>query len=210
MDDQIVIVDVGAGNAGSLKNMLRKIGAQVEISSSPSIIEAADKLILPGVGAFGHVMNNLSTQGLIPALNNAVLEMQKPVLGVCLGMQLLGKRSEEGSCEGLGWIEARTVKLNFSAEENTRKIPHMGWNALTPIKEHPLLRGLDQSAMFYFVHSYHVHCVQQEDIIAKTEYGIDFTSVIARGNIMGVQFHPEKSLRYGMKLLENFWRGDFA
>jgi len=205
----IVIVDYGLGNIGSIVNMFKKAGVAATISSDPAVIEKADKLILPGVGAFDAGMKNLETRGLIPLLNFRVLEQQTPILGVCLGMQLLCKWSEEGQLPGLGWLDAEVVRFKFDSNSGDLKIPHMGWNTLTAHTPHPLFADLEAENRFYFVHSYHVVCADQSNVLAQTNYGFDFTAAVVKDNIMGVQFHPEKSHKFGMRLLKNFadWTG---
>lgn len=200
----IVIIDYGLGNLGSMANMLKKIGAAAVVSSDPMDIKKADKLILPGVGSFDAGMENLESRGLISVLNKRVLEDKVPILGVCLGMQLLGKRSEEGQLPGLGWLDAETIRFHFQDINANLKIPHMGWNQLIDNHTHPLFAGLEEVNRFYFVHSYHVVCANLDNVLARTSYGVDFTSAIVKDNIMGVQFHPEKSHKFGMRLLNNF------
>lgn len=198
----IVVIDYGIGNIASVLNMFKKIGAKdVCVSSDNSIIEKADKLLLPGVGSFDAGMNNLEKSGLIPILNNKVLIEKTPILGICLGMQLLTQKSEEGIKPGLGWIDGETLKFNFN-NNNELKIPHMGWNYVNVKKENPLI-DINEKNRFYFVHSYYVKC-NEEQSIATTQYGFDFTCMVKKENIFGAQFHPEKSLRFGMKFLENF------
>ena len=199
----IVIIDYGMGNLGSIANMFRKIGAESVITSDPLIIGTAKKLILPGVGAFDSGMANLWQRNLINVLNKRVLLDNIPILGLCLGMQLLTQKSQEGKSPGLGWIEAETVKFGFNTKETGLKIPHMGWNNIQVCREHPLFAGLDKDSRFYHVHSYHVSC-SEPDVIARTSYGYSFVTAIARGNILGVQFHPEKSHKFGVRLLKNF------
>jgi imidazole glycerol-phosphate synthase subunit HisH len=200
----IVIVDYGMGNIGSILNMLKRVGAQAKISSAVEDIAAAGKLILPGVGAFDTGMQNLCASGLVEVLNDKVLTQQTPTLGICLGMQLLTRRSEEGKLPGLGWIDGETVRFRFDETQQDLKIPHMGWNTVTVRREDALFRGLDDDPRFYFVHSYHVVCANEDDVIGSTHRGYDFVSAVRRGNVMGTQFHPEKSHRFGMKLLQNF------
>lgn len=192
------------GNVGSIKSMLRRIGAPSLISGSIDDIQRARKLILPGVGAFDNGMKNISELGLLPVLNKQVLEKGTPILGICLGMQLLTEKSEEGGLPGLGWIEGRTVRFRFDARRKDLKIPHMGWNTVKVRKEGPLFAEMGDSPRFYFVHSYHVTCSRQEDVLGTTEHGYEFASAVSRTNIMGTQFHPEKSHRFGMALLRNF------
>ena len=199
----IVIVDYKLGNVGSIRNMLKKIGAAASVSSDPSEISKAEKLILPGVGAFDGGIRLLNESGVRPLLEELVLERKIPTLGVCLGMQLMTRGSEEGSEPGLGWVAAKTVAFDQAIRHGTLKIPHMGWNGLRVKANDFLLRELDQSR-FYFVHSYHVKCDDQSAVLATTEHGEEFVSVYRVGNIWGTQFHPEKSHRFGMKLLANF------
>lgn len=199
----IVIVDYGMGNLGSIHNMLKKVEVKSVISSDPKEIAKADKLILPGVGAFDHAMTNLSASKLMPLLNEKVLMEKIQLLGVCLGMQLLTKRSEEGSMPGLGWVDAETVRFRF--ESNKRlKIPHMGWNTVEVKRNDPLFKDMHEEPRFYFVHSYYVRCNDPSNVLTTTNYGEDFCSSFVKDNIRGVQFHPEKSHKFGMKLLKNF------
>ncbi len=199
----IVIVDYKMGNIGSIVNMLKKIGVYAVISSNASMVEKATKLILPGVGAFDSGVKNLNDLGLVEIITEKVTKEKIPILGVCLGMQLFSKESEEGKLKGLGWIDAKTIKFNFS-RPNSLKIPHMGWNSITPQQKDPLFTDFDNEARFYFVHSYHLKCKNENDVLATTSYGYDFASIVKKDNIIGVQFHPEKSHKYGMKLLKNF------
>jgi imidazole glycerol-phosphate synthase subunit HisH len=196
----IVVVDYDMGNVGSIVNMMKKIGHAVEVSSAPDVIRKADRLILPGVGAFDAGMANIRARGLVDVLDHKVMVEKTPVLGICLGMQLLGDTSGEGGARGLGWIPVESVK--FSSE--VQRVPHMGWNHVAPVSSHWLFAGEPADMRFYFVHSYHVVCKHDQDRIATASYGIDFTAAIARDHIVGVQFHPEKSHRFGMQLLRNF------
>jgi glutamine amidotransferase len=198
----LVIVDYKMGNLGSVQNMLKKIGVASTISSDPSVIMEAHKLILPGVGNFERAMDNLNTFGLIDVLNKKVLVEKTPILGICLGMQLMTSFSEEGDVAGLGFIEANTVKFN-DFQDTGLKVPHMGWNTTLFNNNHPIGEGLFDSR-FYFVHSYKVICKHIENVMVTTNYGGDFHSGIMSDHIMGVQFHPEKSHKFGMRLLQNF------
>lgn len=202
----IVIIDYKTGNTGSLSNMFNRIGVEALISAKPADIEKADKLVLPGVGAFDEGMENLKNSGLIPIITDRVINNNVPILGICLGMQLFGKKSEEGKSEGLGWIDASAVKIKPPTGSGiSLKIPHMGWNEIKILKNNPIFQGIENGARFYFVHSYHLKCDNLENILAVTEYGQkDFVSVVGQNNIIGVQFHPEKSHKFGMKLLSNF------
>jgi glutamine amidotransferase len=198
-----VIVDFGMGNLGSIQNMLKKIGVKAAVSSDREVIASAEKLILPGVGSFDHAVANLNALNLITLLNEKVLKEKIQLLGVCLGMQLLTRRSEEGSMPGLNWIDAVTVKFRFENEK--LRVPHMGWNTIEIRKpDDPLLRGFSNESRFYFVHSYYVKCNDESNILASTDYGVRFCSSVVKDNIRGVQFHPEKSHKFGMKLLRNF------
>jgi len=199
----IVIVEYGMGNVGSILNMFKKIGANAKTSSNADDIRAATKLILPGVGAFDTGMTHLQQSGLIPVLNERVLEAKVKTLGICLGMQLLGSSSEEGVLPGLGWIQARTTRF-ISTPEAPIKIPHMGWNVITPRGNATLFKAMDPEARFYFVHSYHVVCADAGDVSAVTRHGIECSAAVERGNIFGTQFHPEKSHRFGLSVLKNF------
>jgi len=200
----IVVIDSLTGNLGSIINMLNKIGASAIISSNISDIEKADKLIMPGVGSFDSGMKNIHNQELIPVLQNKVVINQTPILGICLGMQMFTNGSEEGNLPGLGWLDAETVKFKLNNNQTIQTVPHMGWNTVKVIRESALFDDMYPEPRFYFVHSYHVVCHKDEDVVTKTFHGYDFASAIQRGNIVGVQFHPEKSHKFGMKLLKNF------
>jgi glutamine amidotransferase len=198
----ITIVDYGMGNLGSIRNMLKKIGADSEITADPARIVAATKLVLPGVGAFDAGMDNLERSGLIPLLDERVRGAGVPVLGICLGMQLMTRSSSEGERPGLGWIDAVTSR--FAPADAALKVPHMGWNVARPVRADALVDGISDEARFYFVHSYYVACDRPEDVILATRYGDEFHSGFRHRNVRGVQFHPEKSHRFGMHLLRNF------
>jgi len=199
----IVVVDLGMGNLGSILNMLKKIGVQAVISSKPEEIAMAEKLILPGVGIFDVGMRSINDLGILPALHKKVVVDKVPILGICLGMQLFTKGSEEGTMPGLGWIDAMTIRFNFLAEQRL-KVPHMGWNSVVLTKKSRLFEMMEADARFYFVHSYHLVCADQTCAVAKTMYGYDFVSAIEQANILGTQFHPEKSHKFGMRVLKNF------
>jgi glutamine amidotransferase len=198
----IVIVDYGVGNIGSVANMLRKVGARARISSSVADIEAADKLILPGVGHFGRGMAKLHETGLVPALTEQVIAKSKPVLGICLGMQMMTRGSEESNDAGLGWIDAYTHRFPDIAD---LRVPHMGWNVVEPQNEGSLFaRDGDEAERFYFVHSYYVRTADPVHVAASCRYGVDFAAAFQVNNIFGVQFHPEKSHLFGMELFRRF------
>ena len=200
----IAIVNIGMGNLGSILNMLEKIKVKSIISSDVNDILKAEKIILPGVGSFDNAMKNLTDMNLVPLLNERVLKDKIPILGICLGIQLFTRQSEEGILPGLGWIDAATARFRFDGENAKLKVPHMGWNTVKPKHDSSLFSGLLQEPRFYFVHSYHIVCNNDQDVLATTHYGYDFVSSIESGNIYGTQFHPEKSHRFGMKVLKNF------
>lgn len=200
----ITIIDYGTSNLGSMTNMLRKIGQCSCIASAPEQLENATKIIVPGVGSFDAGMRKLAESGLIPMLNRKVIEERVPALGVCLGMHLMTRGSEEGSLPGLGWLAAETVRFDQGAEPNLR-VPHMGWNEVEAAKDSTVLSDMPQETRFYFAHSYFVKPDDQSDVLLKTRYGpSSFAAAVARDNIVAGQFHPEKSHRFGMWLLKNF------
>lgn len=199
----IIIIDYGIGNLASVLNMFKKIGVtDVKISGKAEDIAAADKLLLPGVGAFDAGMKHLEQSGLVPLLNQKVLQEKTPVLGICLGMQLLTKRSEEGVLPGLGWIDAETLKFNPDPALKL-KVPHMGWDYIHVNRENKLV-DTESRNRFYFVHSYYVKCFDDSQSLATCKFDNEFTCMVNKENIYGAQFHPEKSLKFGMKVLENF------
>lgn len=195
------------GNVGSISNMLTELGIESQVSSDIQKILASDKIILPGVGSFDVGMKNLKSRGLVDIIKEFVVAQKKPILGICLGMQMLGESSEEGIEEGLGLLPFICKKFIFSKDDGL-KVPHMGWNYVTPPKDFTdeMLHKLDNNPKFYFVHSYYAQPIINEIILLETSYGIKFTAAVKRNNIVGVQFHPEKSHMYGMQLLENFSR----
>jgi len=196
------IINYNLGNPKSIKNMLAYLGIESRISSDHAEIASAERLILPGVGHFQHGMEQLEQLGLIELLKKEVLENKKPILGICLGMQLLTKYSEEGNLAGLGFVDAQTKK--FELQDSSLKVPHMGWNTVSFQKESKLIQEVSENPRYYFVHSYYVDCAHQEDILCSTNYGVDFVSGFQYNNIFGLQFHPEKSHKFGMELLANF------
>jgi imidazole glycerol-phosphate synthase subunit HisH len=201
----IAIVDYGLGNLGSVKNMLKKVGVASVITSKPEELAAAKALILPGVGHFDTGMKNLRSRGLETVLGDLVMEKKVPILGICLGVQLFARGSEEGSEKGLGWIAADVKRFTFP-EGKALPVPHMGWNEVE-WTDSKLLEGMTRGeARFYFVHSYHVVPDDPADIAASVTYGAKIVAAVTRGNVMGAQFHPEKSHRFGMALLKN-WVG---
>ncbi len=196
----ICIIDYGIGNIGSIQNMIKKIGYESIVSSDESVIKKADKLLLPGVGSFDYAMKKLKELKLYDLLNEEVVLKKKPILGICLGMQLMTNGSEEGSEKGFAWIDAYVHRF----EANDLKVPHMGWNLIKIEKTDNLSLDLYDENRFYFVHSFYVKCNNKNDKLFSTNYGVDFISGFSKENIYGVQFHPEKSHKFGKKLLENF------
>jgi glutamine amidotransferase len=197
----IAILDYGIGNLKSIYNMFKKLGIESAITSNTFEIQNSDKYILPGVGSFDYAVNNLKKAPFFGILQKEVLINKKPILGICLGMQILTKGSEEGVEKGLGWIDAYTKK--FDLKNKNFSIPHMGWNQINPKNKNNFFNNLSENR-FYFVHSYHVVCNNPKNILATTDYNYTFTSAIYKENIFGVQFHPEKSHKFGLKLLNNF------
>jgi glutamine amidotransferase len=200
----VVVVDYGQGNVGSIVNMGRKAGGRFTVSADPTVIAQASKLILPGVGAFDTAMEKLHARDLVGVLNEAVLGRRVPILGICLGVQLLLQGSEEGVRPGLGWIAGRVIRFRQEAGPDALKVPHMGWNYVAPAKPDALLQELPPEPRFYFVHSYHLACDDPSDVLAWTDYGVRFASAVQRENIRGTQFHPEKSHKFGLAVLKNF------
>lgn len=202
----IAVIDYGVGNVSSIINMLKKIGVPANAASETSQIEMADKIILPGVGAFDAGMQKLNKSGLTEVIKDQAEKKQKPLLGICLGMQMLGRKSEEGKDSGLSLIPFDNIRFDFNGDKSL-KIPHMGWDLTTTMINHdPLVQELDSLQRYYFVHSYHAVCDSKENVLMSCEYGYPFAAAVKRDNIYGVQFHPEKSHKFGMALLENFAR----
>jgi glutamine amidotransferase len=203
----IAVIDYGIGNVSSIVNMLKKLGVQASFAGNAEEIARADKIILPGVGAFDTGMQKLKANSLVDAIKKHALIEEKPLLGICLGMQMLGRRSEEGTEEGLNLISFENKRFVFDENNKFLKIPHMGWDIIElRLKNDPILNELEHIQRYYFVHSYHAVCDNEENILMTCDYGYNFAAAVKRNNIYGVQFHPEKSHKFGMALLDNFVR----
>jgi len=205
-NSKVVIIDYGMGNVGSIQNMLKHVGVPAIISKTSEDVETADKLIIAGVGAFDAGISSITALDVFPVINERVLVRKVPILGICLGMQLFTKSSEEGKLPGLCWFNAETKRFDISNLSEKLRVPHMGWNTAKVSKSSKLVKDLPEDSRFYFVHSFHCVCNDKSDELLSTHYGYDFASAIERENVYGVQFHPEKSHKFGMKILENFAR----
>lgn len=196
------IINYGLGNLGSIQNMLKVIGEKSLISANPEELDKCDRYILPGVGAFDAGMKKLNDTGLSDYVKEKASKEHKPILGICLGMQLLGRKSEEGSLLGLGLIPFDNIR--FRLKDTGLKVPHMGWDIVDFKQDNPLIKGLEGTQRYYFVHSYHAQCDSEDNVLMTCDYGYEFAASVVKDNIMGVQFHPEKSHDFGMALLRNF------
>ena len=200
----MTIINYGVGNIRAFINIFKKLEIPVKIAESVDDLNDVTKLILPGVGAFDHAMEQLEQSGMRHRLDELVVKNKVPVVGICVGMQMLANSSDEGKLPGLGWIDASVKKFDGSKISYSTHLPHMGWNDVRPVKENRLLTGLEKDAKFYFLHSYYFYCNDPLDTIATTDYGIEFSCAVNKDNIYGVQFHPEKSHQFGIQLLNNF------
>jgi glutamine amidotransferase len=200
----ITILNYGCGNIKAIQNVFDKIGVKSRVANSVEDLNEIDKLILPGVGSFDYAMQKLIDSGMFDRLNQLVLVEKKPVLGICVGVQLMANSSEEGLLKGLGWIDAEIKRFDEDSLQSKVNLPHMGWNDVKSVKENKLFDSLEEGAKFYFLHSYYISCNNKEQILANADYGGEFVCAVSHENIYGVQFHPEKSHHYGVKLLENF------
>ena len=200
----ITLIDYGVGNIFAFQNVYKRLNIPTKIAKTQEDLADAKKLILPGVGSFDYAMEQLNASGMREKLDELVLEKKVPIIGICVGMQMMGNRSDEGKLEGLKWIDSEILKFDENLIQQRTKLPHMGWNDVTPINNHPLFIGLEKEAIFYFLHSFYFRCKNEIESIAVSSYGISFSSAVNRENIYGIQFHPEKSHHYGEKLLHNF------
>jgi glutamine amidotransferase len=200
----ITIINYGSGNISAIANIYEKLNVPYEIASTPDAVVGAKKIFLPGVGAFDETMSMLGETGFRQALDHEVLENKVPIIGICVGMQILAEGSEEGLLPGLGYIKGKVKKLDESLLSRKPGLPHLGWNSIDITRENPLFDGIEEDFGFYFLHSYYFECENAGDILANTVYGMSFASAVNHGNVYGIQFHPEKSHRNGITLLNNF------
>ncbi len=202
----ITIVDYGLGNIKAFANVYKRLNIQATYASTPEQLKQASKIILPGVGAFDHAMHKLNSSGLRETLDNLVLQKKVPVIGICVGMQMMANDSEEGTSKGLGWINGTVKRFSYPSEDVAKKypLPHMGWNNINPVKAAALVDNLDEYKRFYFLHSYYFECANPSDIVATANYGFDYACIVNHDNVYGIQCHPEKSHHNGVALLKNF------
>lgn len=200
----IKIVDYGLGNISAFSNMYKRMNVPAVAAKTAAELEGASKIILPGVGAFDHAMALLQASGMRPKLEELVLGHKVPILGICVGMQILAESSDEGQSPGLGWVRGRVRSFQSDPRSAQLPLPHMGWNDVMPIANSSLFKGLEGDARFYFLHSFFFECASSESIVATANYGLDFSCAVSSGNVHGVQFHPEKSHHFGSTFLKNF------
>lgn len=200
----IAIIDYGSGNVGAIATIYKQLKVPHVISGNLSELESAERYVLPGVGAFDATMGYLRSSGMVELLNEQVLARKKKVLGICVGMQILAESSEEGQLMGLGWVSGKVRKIDATKIVGQLKLPHMGWNSLTARKIHPLFEGVDLEQGFYFLHNYFFEAAVGDDVLATVTYGAELPCAVAHGNVMGVQFHPEKSHHNGVAIFRNF------
>ena len=200
----ITIVNFGSGNVRAIANIYERLNISFKIADDPDTIKGAEKIILPGVGAFDQTMMSLDASGFRPVLEEQVLGRRIPVLGICVGMQILAKKSEEGELNGLGWINGEVKKIDKTLLNNSPRLPHLGWNSIQVKKSNPLFENVEEERGFYFLHSYYFECSEDNDVLSTTLYGKDFASAVNHENVYGVQFHPEKSHQNGVNILKNF------
>ncbi len=199
----IKIIDYGVGNIKAFVNLYKRLGIEIEIASNYRSLTNASKLILPGVGHFDYAMNKFNESGMIETVNNLVTKKKVPVLGICVGMQIMAMSSDEGTKKGLGWIDADVKKIDI--KNNNFRLPHMGWNNIIINKNDDILKNLDNNSTFYFLHSYYFNCTNENNVVAFSNYGSNFPSIVRQENIIGIQCHPEKSHEFGEQILKNFF-----
>jgi glutamine amidotransferase len=199
----ITIIDYGVGNIRAYINLYERININIKVAYNATDLKNATKIILPGVGAFDYAMTRLNSSGMRERITELVLDKKTPIIGICVGMQMLGDKSEEGELPGLGWIPGKVMQFDSSVLSSERRLPHMGWNNISHDNDN-LFNAIDSNNRFYFLHSYYFKCKNEENILATTDFGTNFTSAIKKDNIYGVQFHPEKSHNNGVQLLKNF------
>ncbi|MFH6937377.1 imidazole glycerol phosphate synthase subunit HisH [Flavobacterium sp. FlaQc-30] len=200
----ITIVDYGVGNINAFVNVYKRVNVPTKIAKVAADLENVQKIILPGVGHFDHAMSELIKSGMREKLDELVMGKKIPVIGICVGMQMMGNSSDEGKLAGLGWIDASIRKFDETKIKQVTRLPHMGWNDVSPIISNPLFDGLEKDALFYFLHSYYFECNNKNDVLATSDYGGEFACAAHHENVYGIQFHPEKSHHYGETLLHNF------
>jgi glutamine amidotransferase len=200
----ITIVDYGVGNIMAFANTYKRLDIPHVVATSAEQLRDATRIILPGVGSFDHAMQRLESSGMRQVLDDLVLNKKVPVLGICVGMQMLAESSEEGTEAGLGWIKGKVRKFDVTKFTQTTHLPHMGWNNVRPNPDQALFKDLDNNSLFYFLHSYYFECHQEENVLAQSQYGFNFSCAVGTNNVFGVQFHPEKSHHFGATLLKNF------
>ena len=200
----ITIIDYGVGNINAFVNVYKRVDVPVKIAKTAADLEEAEKLILPGVGHFDYAMTKLNNSGMREKLDHLVIDKKIPVIGICVGMQMMANYSDEGEVEGLKWIDASVKKFDETKIHQVTRLPHMGWNDVKPMSNMPLFKGLENDAIFYFLHTYYFECNNPNDVMAVSDYGIEFASAAHHENKYGIQFHPEKSHHYGEILLHNF------
>ncbi|PWB36008.1 imidazole glycerol phosphate synthase subunit HisH [Pseudomonas sp. SDI] len=200
----ITIIDYGLGNIQAFVNVYKRLHIPVQVARTAQALEGAEKLILPGVGAFDHAIERLDASGMRETIDRMVRQDKIPVLGICVGMQMLANTSDEGQLPGLGWVPGRVRSFRSVAGLDNIALPHMGWNDVAPVNGNPLFKGFEEDARFYFLHSFYFECAQAEHAAAASTYGLDFSCAVTVDNVYGVQFHPEKSHHFGVGLLKNF------